>query len=57
MQITESLLKEMIDFFGADNIPNPDHSPRQFSFLVMSFKYYLQRNPKKTLELGTEEAK
>jgi hypothetical protein len=38
----DKLIQEMIDFYGAANIPNPEHYPRQFEFLVKSFQHYVQ---------------
>jgi hypothetical protein len=36
----EQLLKEMIEFYGLENIPNPKHYPLRFEFLTKSFEHY-----------------
>jgi hypothetical protein len=38
--MTKEELNEMIELFGTDRIPNPDHYPMRFKFLVESFRHY-----------------
>lgn len=40
MKRGETMLKEMIEFYGADKIPNPEQYPMQFEFLTKSFEHY-----------------
>lgn len=34
------LVQEFIDYYGQENIPNPDHYPRRFEFLIKSFEHH-----------------
>jgi hypothetical protein len=42
----DEILEEMIEYFGADNIPNPLHYPIKFEFLVKTFLHHkrMQKN-------------
>lgn len=40
MEKNEEMLKEMIEFYGADNIPNPEYYPIRFEFLTKSFEHH-----------------
>lgn len=42
MKRDENTLKEMIEHYGADNIPNPEHWPMRFEFLMRSFEHYVR---------------
>jgi hypothetical protein len=33
-------IHEFIEYYGMKNIPNPDHYPRRFEFLMKSFRHY-----------------
>ncbi len=33
-------LDEFIDYFGIENIPNPEQYPIRFKFLVKTFEHY-----------------
>ena len=46
----EQMLKEMIEHYGLENIPNPEHYPIRFEFLTRSFEHY-----KKMQNLKTEK--
>lgn len=35
----DDTLKEMILFYGIENIPNPEHYPLCFEFLVKSYEH------------------
>lgn len=37
---TDENLNEMIEYFGIENIPNPEHYPLRFEFMVRSFEHY-----------------
>lgn len=39
MKRDDETLKEFIEFYGVENIPNPDHHPKQFEFLFKSFEH------------------
>ena len=41
-ELTEELYKEFLDFYGA-KVPNPEHNPIQFEFLIKTFLYYKKR--------------
>lgn len=36
----EIFLKEMIEYFGADRIPNPEQYPLKFEFMTKSFEHH-----------------
>lgn len=36
----DQTLKEMIEHFGIENIPNPENYPMCFEFLFSSFEHY-----------------
>ena len=38
----EKMLQEMIDYFGIENIPNPDQYPKRFEFLTKSYEHYIR---------------
>ena len=38
----ENMLQEMIEYFGADNIPNPQHYPLRFEFLTKSYEHHVR---------------
>jgi hypothetical protein len=38
--VNEDELQEFVDYCGKENIPNPEHYPRRFEFLVKSFQHY-----------------
>jgi hypothetical protein len=40
MKRDENMLKEMIEFYGKENIPNPEQYPMRFEFLTKSFEHY-----------------
>lgn len=40
MKRDKEMFEEMVEFYGSDKIPNPDHYPKQFEFLTRSFEYY-----------------
>jgi hypothetical protein len=50
MKRDEAMLKEMIEFYGKENIPNPEHYPLRFEFLTKSFEHYnkMQAIPEKS---------
>jgi hypothetical protein len=33
-------IQEFIDYYGQENIPNPEHYPLRFAFLVKSFQHH-----------------
>lgn len=33
-------IEDFIEFFGIENIPNPDQYPKQLEFLIKSFRHY-----------------
>ena len=35
----EDTLRELIQFYGIENIPNPEHYPLRFEFLVKSYDH------------------
>lgn len=39
-QRDDEFLKEMIEHYGVENIPNPEQYPIRFEFLVKSFEHY-----------------
>jgi hypothetical protein len=36
----DETLNEMIEYYGIENIPNPEHYPMRFDFIVKSFVHY-----------------
>lgn len=36
----DETLNEMIEYFGTDNIPNPEHYPLRFEFMVKTFEHF-----------------
>lgn len=38
----DAFITEMIEHYGVENIPNPEHYPIRFEFLVRSFEHYLR---------------
>lgn len=36
------MLEEMIAHYGEENIPNPEHYPIRFEFLVKSYEHYMK---------------
>ena len=36
----DALIEEFIEYFGIENIPNPDQYPKRLEFLIKTFKYY-----------------
>lgn len=36
----EKLFNEMVEYYGVENIPNPEHYPIRFEFLTKSFEHY-----------------
>jgi hypothetical protein len=46
----EDMLKEMIEYFGEKNIPDPEQYPIRFQFLTKSFEHY------KRMDKGTNVA-
>lgn len=42
MKRDEKMLKAMIEHYGIENIPNPEHWPMRFEFMVKSFEHYLR---------------
>ena len=36
----DKFLEEFFEHFGEENIPNPEHYPVRFDFLVKSFEHY-----------------
>lgn len=38
----DAFLTELIDHYGIENIPNPEHYPIRFEFLVKSFEHYIK---------------
>lgn len=38
----DAFIKEFIEHYGAENIPDPTQYPRCFEFLVKSYRYYKQ---------------
>lgn len=36
----DEFIEEFIEYYGIENIPNPDQYPRRFEFLVKSFEHY-----------------
>lgn len=40
MMNTDKSIKEFIEFYGEDKIPDPEQYPLRFKFLFESFKHY-----------------
>ena len=38
--VDEQTIKEMFDYFGDTTLPNPEHYPIQFQFLIDSFLHH-----------------
>jgi len=38
--VDEETIKEFFDYFKDTPLPNPDHYPKQFQFLIDSFVHY-----------------
>ena len=36
----EKLFNEMVEHYGIENIPNPEHYPIRFEFLTRSFEHF-----------------
>jgi len=36
----DKFTQEFIDYYGEENIPNPDQYPLRFEFLAKSFEHY-----------------
>lgn len=36
----DEFIKEFIEHYGEENIPNPDQYPHRFKFLLKSFAHY-----------------
>ena len=45
-EMNKELMEEFIKTFGDENIPSPEHNPKQYEFLVKMFLY--QRSRKST---------
>lgn len=52
MERNEEMFKEMIEFYGAENIPNPEQYPRQFEFLTKSFEHYKRMEKMREMKNG-----
>jgi len=37
-------IQGFIDYFGEDNIPNPDHYPQKVMWLMKWYKYIVEHN-------------
>lgn len=48
MKRDENMFNEMVNFFGRENIPNPEQYPIRFEFLTKSFEHhkYMETNGK-----------
>lgn len=55
MKRNKKMLKEMIEHFGAENIPDPRQYPKRFEFLTKSFEFHRQMKERKAK--STEVAK
>lgn len=40
MKRDDDFLKEMIEFYGIENLPDPTHYPLRFEFMTKSFEHY-----------------
>lgn len=41
---TEKMVNELIEYYGGmENIPNPEHYPIRFAFLVKSYEHYMKK--------------
>jgi len=40
VKYNDDTLDEFIDYFGIENIPNPEQYPARFKFLIKSFEHY-----------------
>ena len=38
----DAFITEMLEHYGVENIPNPEHYPIRFEFLVKSFEHHLR---------------
>ena len=43
----DEFLKEMIEYYGVENMPNPDHYPMRFEFMSRSFEHYKRMQERK----------
>ncbi|MFA7407866.1 MAG: hypothetical protein WCY93_08650 [Anaerolineaceae bacterium] len=50
---TRDLLKEMIEVFGKENIPNPEHYPLRFEFLTKTVEHMRTMRKGKEVETTT----
>lgn len=54
-KVSDDQVKEFIEFYGEDKIPNPEQYPIRFKFLLETFKYVKSRQPKSTDLVVKEE--
>jgi hypothetical protein len=48
----DPLVQEFIDYYGQENIPNPDQYPLRFAFLVKSFQHHKKMQEYKVPQKG-----
>ena len=39
-KIDDALIEEFIEYYGIENIPDPNQYPKRFEFLIKSFEHY-----------------
>ena len=44
----EKLFNEMVEYYGIENIPNPENYPIRFEFLTRSFEHFKKMNTEDT---------
>jgi hypothetical protein len=42
--MSDEEIQGFIDYFGEDNIPNPDHYPQRVLWLMKWYRYIVERN-------------
>jgi hypothetical protein len=50
MKRDDATLKEMIEYYGIENIPNPEQYPIRFEFLTRSFEHYKKMQTREKLK-------
>ncbi len=48
----DTFFQELIEYYGQENIPNPEQYPIRFEFLVKSFEHYKRMQTYKVPQKG-----
>lgn len=40
MKKDDQFIKELIEYYGEKNLPNPEQYPKRFEFMVKAFEFY-----------------